>query len=212
MSGLDVCYILLCMIAPHCIWLAKIPATSGSSHSPPTFSFPTGNEINHLLSHGFPPTPENDGASAVLCFSNGPAELIKTTKDSSRESPPLNINLTGALIDNGIVMLSERRSHDCHIAPHYIKNESGLVIRRREDIGDSSGDLCESEKLASGCEAPLSLKRGFPHRAYISLELCKHDFKGGSISDEYDSFHYKALGRIPVDLVGIKRYALIAPG
>ena len=44
---------------------------------------------------------------------------------------------------------------------------------------------------------PLSLKRGFPHRNHITLELREDDFEKNSTCVEDDALCYKAIGRIP---------------
>ena len=66
---------------------------------------------------------------------------------------------------------------------------------RWKDYG--SNEDCESE-LKPGSKGELLL-RGFPHRSYISLELYQ---------EADPSRYYKAIGRINVDLVGLKRHAL----
>ena len=76
--------------------------------------------------------------------------------------------------------------------------------------------------MSAGSEIPLSLKRSLsqscdPHRAYIYLELGSfedtagrlnhHDFEVTSRSRS-TTFFYKALGKIPVDTVGVRKYPL----
>jgi hypothetical protein len=84
------------------------------------------------------------------------------------------------------------------------------------------GEVAKKIILSADCEIPLSLKRSMsqscdPHRAYIWLELGSfedtagrinhHDFNIGSRSRS-SIFFYKARGKIPVDTVGVHKYAL----
>ena len=76
--------------------------------------------------------------------------------------------------------------------------------------------------MSAGSEIPLSLKRSLsqscdPHRAYIFLELGSFEDTAGRINhSEFEvtnrsrstTYFYKAAGKIPVDTVGVRKYAL----
>ena len=142
------------------------------------------------------------------------------------DQKPLNINLTGALIENllGYVDNAKRDAFDA-VAPHWIHNESGLNIRFQEVLdsnrtkrGESAGKVI----LSNGSKVPLTLKRSIsqscdPHKAFIYLELGSFEDTVGRVNpDDFSiprgsrssTFFYKAAAKIPVDTVGVYRYPL----
>jgi len=186
-NGLDVCYVLQCLISPGCTWLAKCPAINNV-----TFSFPSENESVHLLQHGCPTYSGSDKISAMLRFNY----LNDRSASAFNTQQTLNVNITGDFFDTLAFSELGSKASTSNIAAHSIRNESGLFMRW-------SGELDEIGELPTGREAPLSLKRGFPHRAFICLEFWDKEPKA---NESLTSF--KATGRIPVDLIGLNKYAL----
>lgn len=170
---LDLCHFIQTLLIPKCLELAKHP--KAASHFTPVHL----NEMNHL-DHWF--LSENDSVSAMLSISNGRAD------HSEHVSVPLNVNVTGALLDC-VVGFSESTTDSQHISPHYISNESGLTMRWKDDS--------ESGQLYPGESGELRL-RGFPHRSFISLELFR---------DMIQPPCFKAV-QVNVDAVSVKRYTL----
>lgn len=175
-NGLDVCYVLQCLISPGCTWLAKCPSINNV-----TFSFPSENESVHLLQHGCPTHSGSDKISAMLRFNY----LNDRSASAFNTQQTLNINITGAFFDTLAFSELGSKPSTRKIAAHSIRNESGLFMRW-------SGELDEIGELPTGREAPLSLKRGFPHRAFICLEFWDKEPK---VNESPTSF--KATGRVP---------------
>lgn len=196
MTGLDLCYSMQSLVSPDCLRLARHPAYTTQQNTHPAITSVHGHEMKHLLLHGLPLPPEKVNVSAVLSISNGSAKMIQLSPGhaQTKAASPLNVNITGALVDNGSSFMLDTTSNPSDISPHYIINNSGLTMRWK-DYG--SNEDCESE-LKPGSKGELLL-RGFPHRSYISLELYQ---------EADPSRYYKAIGRINVDLVGLKRHAL----
>uniref|UniRef100_A0A7S4AAW7 Vacuolar protein sorting-associated protein 13 VPS13 adaptor binding domain-containing protein n=1 Tax=Pseudo-nitzschia australis TaxID=44445 RepID=A0A7S4AAW7_9STRA len=139
---------------------------------------------------------------------------------------PLNVNLTGALIENVMGYLDNtKRAESNAIVPHLIRNSSGMTLRFREVLDTDRAKRRENSTkiiLANGSEAPLTLKRSLsqtcdPHRAFIYLELGGFKDTIGSVNHgDIDipkgvrsaNFLFKASAKIPVDAVGIHRYPL----
>ena len=139
---------------------------------------------------------------------------------------PLNINLTGALIENIAGYLDQAKRVESKTAvPHLIKNDSGMTIRFREVLDTDRARRGESAAkiiLGNGSEAPLTLKRSLsqtcdPHRAYIYLEIGNFEDTVGRFNhDDFDipkgkrstNFFFKASSKIAVDAVGVHRYPL----
>ena len=175
---------------------------------------PTRNSMKWLSCFGYPFARSGDNLSS----SSRPSFAC-----SISDTKPLNINLTGALIENVLGYLRQEKSRT--VAPHWIKNESGLTIRFREVLDEARlerGEKASKVTLSNGSEVPLSLKRTLsqscdPHRAYILIELgsfedtvgrIEHqdlDIQKGSLSS---MFFYKVVAKVPVDTVGVHRYPL----
>ncbi|CAJ1918125.1 unnamed protein product [Cylindrotheca closterium] len=218
----DLSYLMLASTARESILAAQYP-TSESSDGKAASAFlllPSQDAMGWLRGFGFPDTSrkgsrENPEHYSVSC-------VISDQK-------PLNVNLTGALIENVIgYMDNSKKSGFETIAPHWIRNESGLTIRFREVLESDRVKLGEEAGktiLLDGSRIPLTLKRSIsqscdPHRAYIYLELGSaedfEDFDGridnGDIDDSpgsrLGSFLYKTAAKIPVDTVGVHRYPL----
>ena len=134
--------------------------------------------------------PMNDDTSVAFFFSNGKARHL--SPNLGVQTLPLNINVTGALIENVGLVLSDRQS-DRHIAPHYICNETGLTMCLKVDNME--------HLLANGERMDLPFA-GFPKSSFISIELYKNR----------KSPRLKAVRKVNVDLVGAKRYALKSVG
>eukprot|EP00562_Extubocellulus_spinifer_P016440 CAMPEP_0178577680 /NCGR_PEP_ID=MMETSP0697-20121206/21133_1 /TAXON_ID=265572 /ORGANISM="Extubocellulus spinifer, Strain CCMP396" /LENGTH=4375 /DNA_ID=CAMNT_0020212987 /DNA_START=145 /DNA_END=13272 /DNA_ORIENTATION=+ len=136
---------------------------------------------------------------------------------------PMNVNFTGAFISDAVGLLSdELQSHkNKQVAPHLIRNESGMTVRIREVLDSvriERGEKSPAIILRQGKEIPLSLKRDMtqscnPHQAYISLEIGSFDHgeagseNGGSWNKLLHS-QYRAVGRVPVDSVGVHTFVL----
>jgi hypothetical protein len=139
---------------------------------------------------------------------------------------PLNINITGALIENvWDYIRKDQVDASRGVAPHWVRNESGLTIRFHEVLDPERvfrGEKAPKCILPDGSEAPLSLKRTRsqscdPHRAFIFLELgCDEDVCGRehqktshtSGVSKTSSFYFKSTTKIPVDTVGLNKYHL----
>ena len=168
-NGLDVCYILQCLIAPRCTCLAKHPSITHEDTQSTAFIFPTGNESKHLFHHGYPVYSGNDHISSMLCFSNGAAEQSLPNLTPQGAVPPLNLNLTGALVDT--FMLSElgSKNSNCSIASHTIKNDSGLFLRW-------TGDLGERGELHNGSDGKQYVLQFMPHLLILDMSSDSNGF------------------------------------
>lgn len=136
-----------------------------------------------------------------------------------RDHGPMNVNLTGAFISDAIGLLSaelKSSSKKQAAAPHVIRNESGMQMRFREILDAERIDRGERSSVITmdqGKEMPLFLKRNIsqscdPHQAYIALELTPSGNidPTGSTTDVWNKLmnrQYKAMGRVPVDSVGV---------
>ena len=136
-----------------------------------------------------------------------------------RDHGPMNVNLTGAFISDAIGLLSaelKSSSKKQAAAPHIIRNESGMQIRFREMLDAERierGERSSAITMDQGEEMPLFLKRNIsqscdPHQAYIALEVGPSGSidSTGSTIDGWNKLmkrQYKAMGRVPVDSVGV---------
>ncbi|KAG7355613.1 vacuolar sorting-associated protein 13, N-terminal domain containing protein [Nitzschia inconspicua] len=138
----------------------------------------------------------------------------------------LNINLTGALIENVMGYLDHTKNAGSKsVVPHLIRNDTGMTIRFREVLDADRAKRGENAAriiLGNGSEAPLTLKRSSsqtcdPHRAFIYLEIGNFEDTVGRVNhDDFDvpkgrrssTFFFKAAAKIPVDAVGVHRYPL----
>lgn len=183
-DGLNLCHFIQALVIPECLELANHPT------APQSFSHFT--PVHRLETHYW-----NDHVSAMFSISNGKADQLRSKPNTV--SVPLNINLTGALIENGIgFMLSEKSKSRSHISSHYIRNQTGSTLRWKDDSLCTCQESC-GEIVPGGSEV-LRLQ-GFPRRTYISLEMYNTS----------ESLHFKAI-RVNVDLVGTKRHVLKCPG
>ncbi|CAB9505998.1 protein sorting-associated protein 13C [Seminavis robusta] len=178
---------------------------------------------NELLSN----LPSRNPMKWLVCFGH-PIHETKSKSGASfscsvSDSKPLNINLTGALIENLWGYLNQEKSRT--VAPHWIRNDSGLTIRFREVLEAERvdrGERASKVTLSNGSEVPLSLRRTLsqscdPHRAYILVELGSFEDTAGRLDhQEFDvqkgslsnTFFYKVVAKVPVDTAGVHRYPL----
>uniref|UniRef100_A0A7S2KB32 Vacuolar protein sorting-associated protein 13 VPS13 adaptor binding domain-containing protein n=1 Tax=Leptocylindrus danicus TaxID=163516 RepID=A0A7S2KB32_9STRA len=179
----------------------------------------SGNQQSEWLHlHGFPPR-----------LSQNNNEDLKSIYVSIQDVKPLNINITGGLLENilGVTLHgwggefqsptngnkgegnSSGGSNNPSVtpsAPHWIINESGHQITFSEQLDPTRQQQGESSKefdLSSGCEMALSLKRSInqtcdPHRAYIRIQ----------VRDNQADF--RSIERVPVDMVGVYEFPLVA--
>lgn len=174
-SGLDLCHLVQCSVIPTNLEQVLHPTVA-------TLKDALHLKENFILR----PTTSSDHVPAVLTFSSGKADYLY----AKSKSVPLNINVTGALLENISAVLSERSKNQNHISPHYICNNTSSKI----------SCVCDNEtsiqEIDPGGDAELNA--GFPHRSDIHIELY-NDFK---------SPHFEVIGKVNVDLVGTKRYNL----
>lgn len=248
LSAANMSYVIMKSIAPEFIASALCPIGFPNKH------LCLGEQIQRQSSDCLPGTEP-----AILLEQFGyPSIAVHGEKRDSAaflcsicDSRPLNVNVTGALIENVLGFLGEEKDELSQpIAPHLIRNSSGLVsvlccryffdeeqatdfsflltmqtVRFQEYLDAEQlerGEVAKKIILSTDREIPLSLKRSMsqscdPHRAYILLELGSfedtagrinhHDFNIGSRSRS-TMFFYKAKGKIPVDTVGVHKYAL----
>ena len=206
----DLSYLLLVTIAPNLISLALYPPLPNAldahtSHQKKIMSLPGLEQMNWLKLFGHPRSNFSGVARpAMKCFVS--------------DTQPLNINVTGALIENLSGFLGTEKSRS--VIPHWIRNESGLTVRFFEDLENERtkrGEKPSPTTLANGKEIPLSLKRSLsqscdPHNAFVSLELGIFEEVIGRVNpadfetskgSRVSSFFYKTVGKIPVDTVGV---------
>ena len=105
------------------------------------------------------------------------------------------------------------------MAPHWIKNESGLPISFREVLLDPErikpGEENVTSTLKNGSEIALSLKRNIsqscnPHQAYIALRI-------GDLNESVVDTSHQIQSRfreisVPVDIVGVYQFQLLSNG
>eukprot|EP00980_Cylindrotheca_fusiformis_P009341 scaffold2047_cov129-Cylindrotheca_fusiformis.AAC.20 len=216
-SQTDFCYLMLASTARSTILSVQYPLSDSHDRESRLFlSLPGQDAIGWLHGFGFPDIPRKD--HRTLCDQFSVSFLLSDRK-------PLNINLTGALIENVLGYLDNTKKEVRTIAPHWIRNESGMTIRLQEVLDTDRikrGEHATKTELSDGSEVPLTLKRSLsqscdPHRAYIHLELGSFEDTIGRINhDEFEvskgsrssSFFFKAAAKIPVDMVGVHRYPL----
>ena len=163
--------------------------------------------------------PKRLSPNAQKKISNFPSLSV-----SIADEKPMNINLTGAFMSDVVGILSDEMKEDSTklLPPHWIRNESGMIVRfseildpRRIERGEHSPIII----LEPGKQVPLSLRRDIsqscdPHQAFISLELdCADpgDSSGRSTPSAWDHRlrrTYRASSRIPVDSVGVYTFVL----
>lgn len=116
-SDVDFCYLSLMSTAKDTIRSASYPIVSFGR--PPPLSILPGNQPTSWLNH-FGYLSRDTGPKGQ---SQDPMVMCQLT-----DSMPLNINLTGALVENLSEYLSERdQGKSKRLAPHRIRNETGLV-------------------------------------------------------------------------------------
>lgn len=177
-TSLDICHHMQCLLTPQHLERALHPLAR--LH---------GIHAKHHFIHWLPSTNE---VSAGISLLSGRVDTVQSKLCT--QPTPLNINLTGALIENIGLMLSERS--DVHIAPHYIINQTGLIMCWKPDNminGQSS-----RRRIQPGGQEELRCD-SFPHRSFIHIELYSSKTKSPSL---------KPLVKIDVDMVGTKRYTL----
>jgi hypothetical protein len=114
----DLCYLSLASAAQETIALASVPALA--LHGAPSLTIlPGARPVDWLNRFGYPTDSNNIPTSSF----NHPAVVCRVT-----DSVPLNVNISGALIDNVSGYLLKKGACELRgIAPHWIRNESGLV-------------------------------------------------------------------------------------
>ena len=132
----------------------------------------------------------------------------------------LNINVTGALLENVLmVILHDWNGHNAHTtsmssmkaSPHLIRNSSGHTLHYSEQLETdrlNRGEVSEVVSIFDGHEKTLFLKRSLsqtcdPHQAYLRLEV------DPCFSND-ESF--RPIDRIPVDMVGVYSFPLVPWG
>lgn len=178
LTSLDLCHIIQSSIESHYVEQAIHPArVHGDLNAKEIMFTKVSSSTNDV--------------SAVLSLSNGKAD-----HQASPPPVPLNINITGALIENLALMISERTENE-QIAPHYIINQTGLTMCWEVDKAMHS--RYSLREIKPGEQEELRIV-GFPHRSFICIELYN------SLST--NAFRLRSVGKIDVDLVGIKKYDL----
>ena len=120
--GSDFGYLLLVLASKSLIAAAIHPSLSSSRDTifglkGELESFlPSSHPMKWLKCFGYPRAMADDDTNAL----SRPAFSVAVT-----DAKPLNINLTGALIENVLGYLKQEKSRT--VAPHWIRNESGLV-------------------------------------------------------------------------------------
>lgn len=117
-SDVDFCYLVLMAIAMNNI-RAALHSSASSDRPPSITTLPNHHTIRWLNHFGYPMHADSDSKE----IAQSPM-IVCRVSDSVR----LNINITGALIENLSEHLhkpAEDRSE--HLAPHWIRNDSGLV-------------------------------------------------------------------------------------
>jgi len=126
---------------------------------------------------------------------------------SVSDKKAMNINLTGALIENmGAYFGKERLSSG---VPHMIRNNTGVTIRFSEVLDQDRRQRSEKASkvtLGNGKEIPLSLRRSRsqscdPHRGFIRVEMGRLLETG---PQRHTSFLYELVGNLAVDTVGVE--------
>ncbi|VEU36026.1 unnamed protein product [Pseudo-nitzschia multistriata] len=217
-SHSDLCYLMLSSSA-RSILSSALYNSSGSQSDVESKIFntmPSTSPIEWLQGFGKPTKTSSTRDD------HGPFSISVILSDKM----PLNVNLTGALIENVMGYLDNtKKTGSKAIVPHVIRNASGMTLRFREVLGtDRTKRKEKSAKiiLADGSETPLTLKRSLsqtcdPHRAFIYLELGSFEDTVGRISngdfaipkgERSANFSFKASAKIPVDAVGVHRYPL----
>eukprot|EP00934_Nitzschia_sp_Nitz4_P009488 Nitzschia sp. Nitz4//scaffold8_size234185//25292//37594//NITZ4_001234-RA/size234185-snap-gene-0.4-mRNA-1//1//CDS//3329559737//9478//frame0 len=209
----DFCFLMLASSCRSTIISALCPSAESSREQESRLfaRLPTREANDWLRSFGFPGR-DSDSQVALSCVLS--------------DSTPLNINLTGALLENVLGYMQSVKSRDFRtVAPHWIRNETGMTLRFQEVLDPERlrrGEEYGKVTVLDGAEVPLTLRRSLsqtcdPHRAYIYLELGSFEDTVGRIKhDEFDipkgalstSFFFKAAAKIPVDTVGVHRYPL----
>ena len=163
-----------------------------------------GQQSRWLHLHGFPMklVPNETG----LC-------MDKSIILSFTDVKPLNINITGGLLENILGVIRHGQSDDNQetSSPHLIRNLSGHILHFTEELDRTRierGETSDTVTLNDGDEQTLYLKRSIsqtcdPHRAFLKV----------IIDQNYDKdCVLRPLERVPVDTVGVYEYPLIPFG
>lgn len=205
LSHHDFSYLMLASAARNSISLALHPSENDNQDR--VFAnLPGHRPFDWLSGFGYPQAA--DGRKSVSQHS-----ILITDRKK-----PLNVNITGALIENVVPhILSFFDKSNRSVAPHWIRNQSGMVIRFQEVLdAERSGEVAKKVIMAQNESRPLTLERSLsqscdPHRAFIKLELGSFEDTVGRVNhDEMDvpkgsrssTFSYNAVARIGVDTVG----------
>lgn len=221
----DVALLLLHLVAPVSLRDSYYrPPSSSSSNDSSSNSNGKGNvnQIALLLRH----TREKEW----LHFHGYPVEFSAgiVTEDapsiiaSLEDARPLNINVTGALFENLLIVTQQGEKSDDtnneYAAPHRIRNESGQVIYYLEildAVRSKRGEHSEEQSLGDGCEMALYLKRGTaqtcdPHKAFLQVRVGPyHCWEEGDEEDSEEASIFRPLERVPVDAVGLYEFPLV---
>jgi hypothetical protein len=114
-SQTDFCYLMLASTARSTILSVQYPISESRDDRETRLflSLPGQDAMGWLYGFGFPDIPRKDNRESTDQFS---VSCLLSDKK------PLNINLTGALIENVLGYLDNAKK-----APHWIRNESGMV-------------------------------------------------------------------------------------
>jgi hypothetical protein len=112
----DLGYLMLALASSSLIASGLHPSVSSISASVLLSVLPSTHPMKWLVGFGHPRTMVDSEAKANA----GPSISC-----SVLDSKPLNMNLTGALIENVLGYLKQEKSRT--VAPHWIRNDSGLV-------------------------------------------------------------------------------------
>mmetsp|Transcript_40995 Transcript_40995/g.123700 ORF Transcript_40995/g.123700 Transcript_40995/m.123700 type:complete len:3362 (-) Transcript_40995:38-10123(-) len=204
-----VCHLLLYLLQSECLRLALCPASSGRDDLPGGLDFAGGRQAEWLSLHGHP---------SLTSDSEGNESSTNQISVSIADKTPLNMNLSGALLENLELIsneLGDGTKRNRLLAPHRIRNETGMQLRFQELLDPERtkrGERCAVVIMDSGREIPLSLKRDIsqscdPHRSYIHMEM--GHFRGVVGKDKRNHLlrpKWRVIGRVPVDNVGVYQF------
>jgi len=114
----DFCYMWLMTISSNTVSSALYPGLFPGGQ-PPLSVLPAKHPVVWLYQFGYPTRADSDPKELL----SGPMVNCRIT-----DAMPLNINITGALIENlSDYLMKPEQAKTRHLAPHWIRNDSGLV-------------------------------------------------------------------------------------
>jgi hypothetical protein len=124
-SQTDFCYLMLASTTRTTMLSVLYPKSDNRPEKEERLfsSLPGKNPMDWLYGFGLPGFPRNDGRESTDQYS------VSCLLSDVR---PLNINLTGALIENVLGYLDNVKQDGFRtVAPHWIRNDTGMVSIRR---------------------------------------------------------------------------------